>query len=281
MRKPLVWIACVFAVLVAPAAARASFAGTNGRIAFTTLSDLELSHVFTVSPDGSGLSELTGYALEDSQPAFSPDGASIAFTSTRDGNAEIYVMAADGSGVTRLTDDPVGDFDPAFSADGSRIAFSSDRDGNWEIYRAGSDGTDPVRLTNDPERDGDPSFSPDGARIAFTHGVPFRASHVYVMSAEGSSPVLLTSSPTSADHDPSFSPDGAEIAFGGDFSCPPGMACAAAIGGGVYTVAGDGSGPRTLVTWGPFADPDWGVLTPVRPAPAPTPTVESPITIAG
>ena len=64
MRKSLVWIACVFAVLVAPTAARASFPGANGRIAYTTLSDLEIDHLFTVNPDGSGLSELTEYWLK-------------------------------------------------------------------------------------------------------------------------------------------------------------------------------------------------------------------------
>ena len=40
---------------------------------------------------------------KDGSPAWSPDGARIAFYSERDGNAEIYVMNADGSGVTRLT----------------------------------------------------------------------------------------------------------------------------------------------------------------------------------
>jgi Tol biopolymer transport system component len=34
----------------------------------------------------------------DTYPAISPDGTRIAFTSRRDGNAEIYVMNADGSG---------------------------------------------------------------------------------------------------------------------------------------------------------------------------------------
>ena len=45
------------------------------------------------------------------QPTYSPDGAWIAFTSTGDGNPEIYVMAADGTSVARLTDDPAADFD--------------------------------------------------------------------------------------------------------------------------------------------------------------------------
>jgi Tol biopolymer transport system component len=39
----------------------------------------------------------------------------IAFTSGRDGNAEIYVMNADGTNQTRLTINPANDFDPAWS----------------------------------------------------------------------------------------------------------------------------------------------------------------------
>src|SRR5207244_33978 len=54
-------------------------------------------------------------------PAWSPDGAKIAFVSDRDGyndNYEIYVMNADGSSVTRLTNSPGYDLVPAWSPDG-------------------------------------------------------------------------------------------------------------------------------------------------------------------
>ena len=61
-------------------------------------------------------------------------GAQIAFTSYRDGNAEIYVMDADGSNLRNLTRNPALDWEPAWSPDGGRIAFTSGRDGNLEIY---------------------------------------------------------------------------------------------------------------------------------------------------
>ena len=76
------------------------------------------------------------------------DGKVIAFTSERDGNAEIYIMNADGSDPQRLTNDPAYDAWPAWSPDGSQIAFMSDCSGNPDIYVMNIDGTERQRLTN-------------------------------------------------------------------------------------------------------------------------------------
>jgi Tol biopolymer transport system component len=73
---------------------------------------------------------LTNHAFEDHAPAFSPDGSRIAFTSDRDGNAEIYVMDADGANVRRLTDNAAADFGPAFSADGRATGVTAMRISN-------------------------------------------------------------------------------------------------------------------------------------------------------
>jgi YVTN family beta-propeller protein len=71
--------------------------------------------IYAIAADGttSSPSQLTPNAPPSNKdPAFSPDGSKIAFTSDRDGNEEIYSMSADGSGQTRLTSDPARDFDP-------------------------------------------------------------------------------------------------------------------------------------------------------------------------
>ena len=84
----------------------------------------------------------------------------IAFTSDRDGNAEVYVMQADQTGATRFTTNPAWDGHPDWSPDGQRIAFTSDRDGDQEIYVMQADGTGATRLTTSPAAEWYPAWSP-------------------------------------------------------------------------------------------------------------------------
>jgi len=72
----------------------------------------------------------------------------IAFTSSMDGNNEIYVMDADGTNVTRLTYNISNDINPEWHPKGCKIAFCSDRDGDLEIYLMDVDGTNITQLTD-------------------------------------------------------------------------------------------------------------------------------------
>ena len=53
--------------------------------------------------DGSGQHRLTRNTDKDYDPAYSPNGKRIAFTSNRDGDDEIFVMRANGSNEHKLT----------------------------------------------------------------------------------------------------------------------------------------------------------------------------------
>jgi len=166
-------------------------------------------YIYVVKSNGTGLTRLTG----GWQPAWSPDGARIAFTRSD----AVYVMKADGTGVTRLTTDTALDGAPAWSPDGTRIAFESTRDGNFEIYVMNANGSNPVRLTNDPAFDGEPAWSPDGSKIAF---VSERSGldRIYVMNANGSGLIQLTNnSQLTVDVGPAWSPDGGTLAFSRGF----------------------------------------------------------------
>jgi Tol biopolymer transport system component len=168
----------------------------------------------------------------------------IAFTSSRDGNEEIYVMRYDGSGVTRLTNHSATDREPAPSVDGLRIAFVSSRDDPdpqncgkpgqpnciYHIYVMNVDGSNLTRLTNTPAQDTNPIFSMGGSVIAFTSnrddpdpktcgqpGKPACVTHIYLMNADGSGQTRLTTNPTTnpnaANWSPNFAPDDTKIAF--------------------------------------------------------------------
>jgi TolB protein len=93
------------------------------------------------------------------QPSWSPDGTRIAFWSTRDGNAEIYVANRDGSNVRRLTNNRGIDQSPTWSPNGTQIAFISDRTGSPQVWVMGSDGLGLRKVTSESYADR-PTWSP-------------------------------------------------------------------------------------------------------------------------
>ena len=165
--------------------------------------------------DGGAIFTLYDHHLSLGSPSWSPDGASIAFTSRPYGNTDVFVMEyrpnAVGGNPVHLTSDPATDICPSWSPDGSRFAFCSDREGDFEIYVANSAYSEPVNLSRHEGDDLVPVWSPDGSRIAFLTERDGNR-EVYVMAADGANPVNLTNHPA-GDTSPSWSPDGSRIAF--------------------------------------------------------------------
>jgi hypothetical protein len=182
--------------------------------------------LYAMNPNGTGVTRLTTKAV-DNDPAWSPDGSSIAFVRGFDaGDAGIYVIDADGTGARRLTDGggliDFTDDGPVWSPDRTRIAFARGgrepgaETGNGEIYVVNVDGTNLVQLTNDPVIQSQPAWSPDGSRIAFvgydlaSGGLPPSPVRLYVMAADGTS--IHELGPENVEG-PAWSPDGSEIAY--------------------------------------------------------------------
>ena len=136
----------------------------------------------------------------------------IVFTSTRDGNSEIYSMHSDGSGVTRLTHDRAIDANAVWSPDHSKIAFVSTRGGGSDIYTMNADGSGVTRLTSSHAIDLTPAWSPNGDKIAFASNRDGDF-ELYTMNASDGSGVTRVTNNRAQDVTPSWSPDGTKLAF--------------------------------------------------------------------
>jgi len=75
--------------------------------------------------DGTSINLTNSPDIHDCDPAWSPDGNRIAFSSGKYGCEQIHVMDADGSNVAKLTDEELECHDPSWSPDGKKIAFSA------------------------------------------------------------------------------------------------------------------------------------------------------------
>lgn len=130
-------------------------------IAFSGYDELsEQLHVYTVTPTGSGLTQLTDG--ETANPNWSPDGSLIAFTRFGPANSDLWVMDADGSNEVRLTSTAGAtgrEGWPSWSPNGKRIAFYDQQEGALSTIKP--DGTGRQVVRGMPQGAGAPDWQPE------------------------------------------------------------------------------------------------------------------------
>ena len=167
--------------------------------------------IWQVSADGTGLKSIIKDGEHNDDPAFSPNIKQIAFSSSRDGNTDIYIFDRDSMETLRLTRDPSVDYQPNWSPDGKHLVFVSDRTGNADIHKINADGDGIVNLTQSETSEAMPTWSPEGDMISFVRAVGVKG-EIHVMDSDGNRQMRLDNTPVSNTW-PAWSPQGDKIAF--------------------------------------------------------------------
>jgi Tol biopolymer transport system component len=247
-------LAALVAMLGFPAAAPAAFPGAGGKLAFvsTRAGFPTDSNVLTMGTDGSAQTPVTGMSGDELYPAWSPDGARIAFQQDAGPNPEIWTALPDGSDLRRLTSNSDPDRHPAWSPDGTKIAFASDRSAGTslsDLYVMNADGTGQVAITSTPDVDEDyPAWSPDGKRIAFS-----RDGEIATVVPAGTGLVVLTATER-FEIEPDWSPSGTQLVYRVGINADDEIFRMNADGSGVTNITNSGSTVEEHPVWSPAGD---------------------------
>jgi TolB protein len=196
------------------------------------LYDYEL---YTARPDGSDVRPLAPAPRSyNAEGTISKDGW-LVFTSTRNGDLDLYRVRLDGTGLQQLTNAVGYDGGAFFSADGKRLVYRASRPatpdeladyrallaqrlvrpGKLELYVMNADGTGVRQVTRLGAASFAPFFHPDGKRIVFASNVgdpQGRNFDIYLVNDDGTGLERITTNET-FDGFPMFSPDGKQLVF--------------------------------------------------------------------
>lgn len=203
-------------------------AGEKGKLAFVRGGNIWIAY-----SDGTGARQLT-HSGQDREPALSPDGGKVAFTSLG-GKGTIFLISTAGGPVESLRLQRMdGAMDPSFSADGKRLVFVGQS--QLRVVKEGRDefgyATMSVSVVDLPTKQvrhvisnpdtlldmgviyANPSFSPDGRLIAVQDSGSDVSGGFWVMDRQGKTVFEFLPNPKESSIPywrPRFSPDGKEI----------------------------------------------------------------------
>jgi dipeptidyl aminopeptidase/acylaminoacyl peptidase len=245
-------VAALAAVILAPSAF-AAFPGSAGKLVVSSprTGFPTEGNLYVMGADGSAQTQITSLDGDELYPAWSPDGARVAFQQDPGLHPEIWTAKADGTDLRQLTSNAAGDRHPAWSPDGTKIVFASDRatGTTQDLYVMNADGTGQVPLTSTPSVDEDyPSWSPDGTKIAFS-----RDGDIATVNADGTGLVPLTAT-EQTEFEPDWSPDQTRIVYRSGINSNDEIWRMNADGTGVTNISNTGAAVEEHPVWSPAGD---------------------------
>ncbi|MBL8955868.1 MAG: M20/M25/M40 family metallo-hydrolase [Myxococcaceae bacterium] len=191
--------------------------------------------IFKAQADGSQLTQLTTTKGYDAEGTVCAKDGSIIFTSTRDGDIELYRMDRDGKNVKRLTFEPGYDGGAFFNRDCSKIVWRASRPkpgkelddfkgllakglvrpSKLELFVMNGDGSDARQVTYLDSASFAPFWVPGEDRIVFSSNYPNprgREFDIWAINADGTGLEQITFA-KGFDGFPMFSPNGEWLAF--------------------------------------------------------------------
>lgn len=191
--------------------------------------------IFMADLNGKIVKQLTTSKAYDAEATLSPDGRKMIYTSTKDGDLELYIMDLKTGKEKRITYELGYDGGAWFSPDGKQIIWRASRPKteaekteykellaqalvaptNMEVWVANADGSNARQVSKLGQANWAPAFMPDSKRIIFAsnheykRGFPF---NIYTMNGDGSN-LTKISRDNGFDAFPMFSPDGKRIVF--------------------------------------------------------------------
>lgn len=183
---------------------------------FLSLADGGHFHLFAYSPQNLPLTRLTANAWDDINPAPSPDGKSLVFSSNQNGYWDLFLLDLAQGGSVRLTDTPNYEGAPTWSPDGAFLAYETYENGSLDVFiRSISDASQVFSLTQDPASDASPSWSPRGRQIAFVSNRSGK-SEIWIADLDRSGDnkfIDVSQSGHNVESHPAWSPDGNQLAW--------------------------------------------------------------------
>lgn len=219
--------------------------------------------IYLINIDGTGEQQLSN--LEDGacQPAWSPTGDQLIFTSPCRLNVDLYAgsslwlidvdRAGNASDPRQLRTAPGGDFDPAWDTNGDRLAFTSVRDNRPQIYVMNLDGSEVKNLTDDLAQNRQPVWSPNGSQMLFV-STRNGADEIFIMPADGGEIRRYSTGAGQADTHAAWSFDGTLILYERALNGFPRLIVSPFEQGGTRELRVCPEGPLANLTMG---EPNW------------------------